>query len=51
MQTADPGWLATTDLYGLAVTWSTAQALRDKLASAGSLPTRWSSGCGSYIRR
>jgi hypothetical protein len=34
-QTTDPGWLATADLYDLAVTWSTAQTFRDELASAG----------------
>jgi len=34
-QTTDPGWLATADLYDLAVTWSTAQTFHDKLASAG----------------
>jgi DNA primase catalytic core len=34
-QTTDPGWLASADLYDLAVTWSTAQTFRDELASAG----------------
>jgi len=34
-QTTDPDWLATADLYDLAVTWSTAQTFRDELASAG----------------
>jgi hypothetical protein len=34
-QTADPGWLATADLYDLAVAWRTAQTFPDDLASAG----------------
>jgi DNA primase catalytic core len=34
-QTTDPGWLATADLYDLAVTWRTAVTFHDSLASAG----------------